>query len=118
MVKEITLDSLKKEINLLEKRINELENIVKNNNKPKKIKDTNAPKKPISAFIFFNKHKIDDYKKKNIGQKINVALIGKQSGQEWKKMSDHEKDKFIKMATKDKKRYEKEIESYNKKQEE
>lgn len=116
MVKDITVAELQKEIKLLENRINELEIKTKDVNKfnVKRVKDPNAPKKPITAFIFFNKHKIDDYKKKNPGQKINVTLIGKQSGQEWKTLKDDEKDKYLKMAIKDKKRYEKEITSYNK----
>ncbi|KAI7861701.1 high mobility group protein 1, related, partial [Lichtheimia hyalospora FSU 10163] len=75
-------------------------------------KDPDSPKRPITSFMFFNKYKIDDYKKKNPGKKINVTLISKESGEEWKKLKDNEKDKYIKMANKDKKRYEKEISLY------
>jgi hypothetical protein len=117
MVKDTAIIELQKEIKILENRINKLEIKIKDVNKinTKKIKDPNAPKKPVTAFIFFNKHKIDDYKKKNPDKKINVALISKQSGQEWKNLKDDEKDKFLKMSIKDKKRYEKEISLYNKK---
>lgn len=116
MVKNIDITELQKEIKLLENRIEKIEVIIKNTNKinTKKAKDPNAPKNPINAFIYYNKHKIDEYKKKNENQKIKVTLITKQSGQEWKNMSDHEKDKYIKLANKDKKRYEKEIILYNK----
>lgn len=116
MVKEISIVELQKQIELLEERIDKLEvqNKKINNSKSKKIKDPNAPKKPISGFMYFNKNKIDDYKKKNPGQKINVTLIGKQSGQEWKTLKDEDKDKYLKMAIKDKKRYEKDIASYSK----
>jgi hypothetical protein len=114
MVKDITITSLQKEIKTLEKRISKLEIQVKDVNKPKKIKDPNAPKKPITGFIFFNKHKIDEYKKKNPNQKIKVTEIGKQSGVEWKNLKNDEKDKYLKMAIKDKKRYEKEINLYKK----
>lgn len=111
MVKDTSVNKLQKEIELLEKRINNLEIKIKSKNK---VKDPDAPKKPITGYIYFNKHKIDDYKKKNPDQKLKVTLISKQSGQEWKNMSDIEKDKFLKMAIKDKKRYEKEIILYNK----
>lgn len=116
MVKDINITELQKEIKLLENRVNKLEIIIKDTNKinTKKLKDPNAPKKPITSFIYYNKHKIDEYKKKNPGQKINVPSLGKQSGEEWKSMSDHEKDKYLKMAIKDKKRYDKEIALYNK----
>lgn len=116
MVKEISIVELQKQIKLLEERINKLEvqNKNSNNSKPKKIKDPNAPKKPIAGFMFFNKNKIDEYKKKNPGQKINIVSIGKQSGEEWKTLKDEDKDKYLKMALKDKKRYEKEIALYNK----
>ena len=83
MEKQISIEKLQKEINLLSKRISKLEVNIKTNN-VKKIKDSNAPKRPVTCFILFNKHRIDEFKKKNPGKKINVTLIGKQSGQEWK----------------------------------
>lgn len=115
MEKQTSIDKLKKEIDVLSKRISKLEVNIKINNK--KIKDPNSPKHPITSFMFFNKYKIDEFKKKNPGQKINVSEIAKQSGKEWKILKDNEKDKYIKMANKDKKRYEKEIALYNKNKE-
>lgn len=116
MVKDTNITDLQKEVKLLEDRINKLEIKIKDNNKIniKKTKDPNAPKRPITSFIYYNKHKIDEFKKKNPGKKIDVTSIGKQSGQEWKNLKDEEKDKYLKMAVKDKKRYEKEIVLYNK----
>lgn len=116
MEKQISIEKLQKEINLLSKRINKLEVNIKTNNK-KKIKDPNAPKRPVTSFMLFNKHKLDEFKKKNPGQKLSVTLIGKQSGKEWKGFKDDEKDKYIKMANKEKKRYEKELALYNKNKE-
>lgn len=115
MVKDINITILEKEIKSLENRINKLEIQTKDFKSVKKIKDPNAPKKPISGFMYFNKHKVDEYKKKNPEQKIKVTEISKQSGIEWKGLKDEEKDKYLKMANKDKKRYEKEIAIYNKK---
>jgi structure-specific recognition protein 1 len=115
MVKDITITDLQKKIKSLESRIEKLELLIKNNkNETKKVKDPDAPKKSISAYMFFSKHKIDDYKKKHPDQKIKVTEISKQSAQEWKLLKDDEKDKFLKLANKDKKRYEKEIAIYNK----
>ncbi len=116
MDKQISIDKLQKEINILSKRVSKLEVNIKNNN-TKKIKDPNAPKRPVTSFMLFNKHKLDEFKKKNPSQKISVTLIGKQSGQEWKNLKDDEKDKYIKMANKEKKRYEKELALYNKNKE-
>lgn len=117
MVKDKSITDLKKEIKLLEERINKLEIKIKdvNNFNKKKIKDPNAPKNPTNAFIFFNKHKIEDYKKKNPDKKINVVLISKDASKEWKTLKDEEKDKYLKMSIKDKKRYEKEFSLYKNK---
>lgn len=117
MVKDINISDLQKEIKALEIRINNLVINIKGINKSnkKKNKDPNSPKKPISSYMYFNKHKIDEYKKKNPDQKIKLASISKQIGQEWKTLKDDEKDKYIRLANKDKKRYEKDIASYKKK---
>lgn len=112
----MSANELQKEIKSLENRINKLELEIKNNTKSKKTKkDPNAPKKPVTGYMYFNKYKIDEYKKKHPGQKINITSISKQSGEEWKNLKENEKDKYLKMAIKDKKRYEKEIIIYNKK---
>jgi hypothetical protein len=116
MDKQISIDKLQKEINILSKRVSRLEVNIKTNN-TKKVKDPNAPKRPVTSFMLFNKHKLDEFKKKNPGQKISVTLISKQSGQEWKNLKDDEKDKYIKIANKEKKRYEKELALYNKNKE-
>lgn len=118
---DVTIQELKKELDKLKITVNKLSKQIKDNNfknnKNKKPKDPNKPKGCLSAYMFFNKHKIEEYKKQNPGEKIYVTEIGKQSGKEWKSMSDNEKDKYIKMANKDKKRYEKEINTYNKNKE-
>lgn len=119
---DITIQELKKELDKLKITVNKLskqieDNNLKNNNKVKKTKDPNEPKGCLSAYMFFNKHKIEEYKKQHPGEKIYVTKIGKQSGQEWHTLKDEEKDKYMKMAIKDKKRYEKEINTYNKNKE-
>ena len=112
MTKETTITSLKKEIQLLENRISKLEV----QNKSKKIKDPNAPKKNKTAYMFYNIEKINEYKKKNPDQKIKVSEIAKESGKEWKKIKDDEKkyEKYKKLEDNDKKRYKKETDIYEK----
>lgn len=44
---------------------------------------------------------------------FSVAQIGKLLGEEWRAMSEKEKDKFRSLADQDKVRYEKEMEDYN-----
>lgn len=118
MDKEIEIDKLQKEINSLEKRVEKLEIKIKNKDNikiNKKVKDPDAPKKPITAFIYYNKHNIDVFKKENPDKKVNVASICKESGKEWKTLKEDEKEIYLRKAIKDKERYEKEISLYNKK---
>lgn len=116
MVKEINIISLQEEIKKLESRVNKLEINVKNNSKLKKNKDTNAPKRYKSAYIFFNLERINEYKKKFPNQKIKITDLSKESGIEWKKIKDDEKkyEKYKKMEDNDKKRYNKELDKYSK----
>ncbi len=118
MANDSTYDSLQKDIKLLEKRINNLELIVKDNKNKnnKKIKDPNEPKKYKTAYMFFNIEKINEYKKKFPNNKINVAELAKQNGEEWKKIKEDEKkyEKYRKLEDNDKKRYKKEMDKYKK----
>lgn len=110
------VNELKKQINKLTKKLDKIE-ININNNKTKKLKDPNEPKKYKNAYMFFNMEKIEDYKKKYPKNKINVVDIAKESGKEWKKVKSDEKkyEKYKKLEENDKKRYKKEIENYKKK---
>jgi hypothetical protein len=116
MVKEITINSLQKDIESLEKRIEKLEIEVKNGSKPKKVKDPLAPKKYKTAYMFFNIERINEQKKKFPGDKIIVSEIAKQSGKEWIKIKEDEKkyEKYKKLEDNDKKRYKKELDKYEK----
>lgn len=118
MTKENSIPSLQKEINSLKNRINKLEIDSKNNDKkikPIKIKDPNKPKKNIPAFFHFNNEKRDLFKKKNPSSKIYVTQITKESKKEWDTLDNLKKKKYIDMADKDKKRYEREMKKYNEK---
>lgn len=116
MIKEISISSLQKEINELKNRINKLEIDDKNkNNKIKsiKIKDPNKPKKNIPSFFHFNNEKRELFKKKNPSSKIYVAQITKEAKKEWDILDNLKKKKYIDIADKDKKTYEREMKKYN-----
>jgi hypothetical protein len=110
------INDLQKQINILVKKVKDLEISIKNNKltKKSKLKDPYKPKRYISAYIFFNTERINEYKKKHPNIKLNVIDIAKESGKEWQKIKIDEKkyEKYKKMEDHDKKRYKKEIELY------
>lgn len=111
---------IQNQISILEKRINELEISIKGNKlykKANKVKDPNKPKKYNSAYIYFNIEKVNEYKNKYPKTKINVIDIAKEAGNEWKNIKNDERkyEKYKKMEDLDKKRYKKEMVSYEKK---
>jgi len=73
-------------------------------------KDPNAPKKPLSAFMFFCKDKRPEVVKEH--PKEGVTDIAKHLGKAWKKITATEKKKFEAMAEKDKARYAKDMKKY------
>ncbi|XP_019161740.1 PREDICTED: FACT complex subunit SSRP1-like [Ipomoea nil] len=78
--------------------------------KQKKKKDPNAPKRAISAFMFFSNNERENVKKTNPG--IAFTEVGKVLGDKWNKMSAEEKQPYEAMARADKKRYSDEISDY------
>lgn len=113
------INELQKSVEKLIKRVKELEISIKhdNNVKTKKIKDPNAPKKYKSAYIFFYIEKVEEFKRKNPGKKVDVINISKESGKEWNKIKNNDKkvEKYKKMEEEDKKRLEKEKDIYENK---
>lgn len=88
--------------------------------KLKKQKNPHAPKKPKSSYFFFcDEHRsalIEKHKKKNKGKnqdKSMMGLVAKELGKMWKDLKN--KDKYNKMSVDDKKRYEKEMSTFNEK---
>ncbi|KAJ2359749.1 Non-histone chromosomal protein 6, partial [Coemansia sp. RSA 2607] len=73
--------------------------------KPKRSKkDPNAPKRALSAYMFFSQAKRTTVKEQN--PDASFGNIGKILGDMWKKMSDDDKKPYNKQADADKKRYE------------
>ncbi|KAI7833298.1 high mobility group box domain-containing protein [Kickxella alabastrina] len=73
-------------------------------------KDPNAPKRALSAYMYFSQAKRKSVKDEN--PDATFGNIGKLLGEKWKAMSDREKIPFMKQAEDDKKRYEAEKASY------
>jgi hypothetical protein len=84
----------------------------KKEKKEKKVKDPNAPKGPLGAYMFFCKDKRESVKAKHADW--GVAEIGRELGGMWKALTDKDKKKYEDQAAKDKDRYKKEMEKYEK----
>ncbi|CCD22684.1 high-mobility group nucleosome-binding protein NDAI_0A05290 [Naumovozyma dairenensis CBS 421] len=74
-------------------------------------KDPNAPKRGLSAYMFFANDNRDIVKAEN--PNITFGQIGKVLGAKWKELNDEEKQPYQDKADADKKRYESEKELYN-----
>jgi len=76
----------------------------------KKKKDPNAPKRGLSAYMFFANDNRDKVREDNPG--IKFGEVGKILGEKWKELTDKEKGPYEAKAAADKKRYEKEKADY------
>ena len=79
--------------------------------KKKEKKDSNAPKRAITAFFFFQSERRPELKKEK-PELDNKQIISEMSA-EWKKMTEKEKKKYVDKAEEDRKRYEKEKAAYD-----
>jgi structure-specific recognition protein 1 len=73
-------------------------------------KDPNAPKKGLSAFMFFSKEMRPKLKEEN--PNLSFGELGKLLGQVYRDLSPDELAKYEEMANSDKKRFNREIEAY------
>ncbi|RKP09194.1 Nhp6bp [Thamnocephalis sphaerospora] len=74
-------------------------------------KDPNAPKRALSAYMFFATDNRPRVKEEN--PDAQFGEIGKILGKEWKAMDEKDKKEYFQKAAEDKKRYEREMEEYN-----
>lgn len=74
-------------------------------------KSTGMPKKVTTAYFAFTATKREEVKKLNPDKK--VTELAKIFGSMWRELSDQEKEPYLQMVEKDKKRYEKEMALYN-----
>jgi hypothetical protein len=80
------------------------------NGKEKKLKDSNAPKKTKTSYIFFCQDKRQEVKVAN--PEIKETDVTVELGKMWKSISPLSKKKYEEMSTKDKTRYETEMKYY------
>ena len=71
-----------------------------------KKKDPNAPKRGLSAFMFFSNAMRETIKAEN--PEASFGELGKIAGQKWKEMDDASKEPYLTKASEDKARYERE----------
>lgn len=74
-------------------------------------KDPNAPKRALSAYMFFANENRDIVRAENPG--VTFGQVGRILGEKWKALNDEEKVPYEAKAESDKKRYESEKELYN-----
>lgn len=79
--------------------------------KKKAKKDPNAPKRPMTAFMYFSLDMRSKLKEENPG--ISFAELGKLVGQKYKEISSDEKKKYESKANADKSRYDAEMKKYS-----
>jgi hypothetical protein len=77
---------------------------------PRQKKDSNAPKRPLSAYILFCKDHRDEIKNKNPNFKITEITVA--LGEMWKNVSDKKRKEYQEMADSDKTRYAEEMADY------
>ncbi|KAG0638550.1 high mobility group box domain-containing protein [Tuber brumale] len=77
----------------------------------KKKKDPNAPKRGLSAYMFFANEQRENVRNDNPG--IAFGQVGKVLGERWKALSEKQRQPYEAKAAADKKRYEEEKAAYN-----
>ncbi|KAL4969546.1 high-mobility group nucleosome-binding protein [Aspergillus stella-maris] len=76
----------------------------------RKKKDPNAPKRGLSAYMFFANDNREKVREENPG--ITFGQVGKMLGEKWKALSDKDRKPYEDKAATDKKRYEDEKAAY------
>ncbi|KAL4108905.1 hypothetical protein PRIC1_000614 [Phytophthora ramorum] len=78
--------------------------------KPRKKKDKNAPKRALSAFMFFS-NDIRDTVKREMPE-LQFLEISSEIGRRWKQITDEDRKPYDELAAADKRRYQEEKEDY------
>lgn len=73
--------------------------------------DPNAPKRGLSAYMFFANEQRENVREENPG--ISFGQVGKILGERWKALNDKQRAPYEAKAAADKKRYEDEKQAYN-----
>lgn len=75
------------------------------------VPDPNAPKRGLSAYMFFANEQRENVREENPG--VSFGQVGKILGERWKALSDKQRVPYESKAAADKKRYEDEKAAYN-----
>lgn len=75
-----------------------------------KEKDPNAPKRPLSDYMFYAQANRERVREENPG--VSFGAVGKIVSQQWSELSEQAKAPYVKLAEDDKKRYETEMAHY------
>ncbi|XP_064596050.1 high mobility group protein 20A-like [Liolophura sinensis] len=75
-------------------------------------KDMNAPKQPLTGYVRFLTERREKIRQEN--PNLTFSELTKLLGAEWSKLPQHEKQRFLDEAEKDKERYAREVEAYQK----
>merc|ERR1719447_2373129 len=86
--------------------------VVNKRKKKKKVKDPNAPKRPITAYFFFAADKRPEIRAQH--PEYTITEVASQIGQKWRSLDDEDKQPYEEKAAKDKDRYLRELTAYNK----
>ena len=78
----------------------------------RKPKDPNAPKKNVSAYIWFTYEMREKVKRGN--PELTFGQIGKELGRLWTELDEESKKKFVELAKKDKSRFDREMDALTK----
>ncbi|EMD60960.1 hypothetical protein COCSADRAFT_98214 [Bipolaris sorokiniana ND90Pr] len=78
--------------------------------KKKKVADPNAPKRGLSAYMFFANEQREKVREDNPG--IKFGEVGKLLGEKWKALNEKQRQPYEAKAALDKKRYEQEKAAY------
>ncbi|KAK6184885.1 hypothetical protein SNE40_007246 [Patella caerulea] len=84
----------------------------KGRKRKKGIKDANAPKQPLTGYVRFLNNRREQLRREN--PNLTFSEITKILGAEWSKLPQHDKQRFLDDAEKDKERYQREVEAYQK----
>ena len=74
-------------------------------------KDANAPKRAMTAFLFYTLDRRPELKK--LRPELGHKQLLSEMGIEWNKMKEEDKRKYVLKSEEDKKRYEKEKAAYD-----
>jgi len=110
LIARVNSEDFKRELDKLINKGMPSQSVEKKLKSDRKLKDENAPKRPMSGYMFFAAKNRTEIKESQ--PELNMIEISKVIAQRWKEASPESKAKYAKKAEKDKERYNVEMETY------